>query len=254
MNPDAATEADVIYPDSDGKPMADNTLQYQWIVTIMGNLDDLFATNPDVFVAGDNLIYPVKGNNKVRQAPDVYVAFGRPKGHRGSYKVWDEGGVFPQVVFEVTSPGNRAGEMRRKLQFYQRYGAREYYIHDPDRNRTNGYARAADGTLVPVAEMNGFTSPLLGVRFDTSGDPLVIYHPGGRRFLTFQQLADRTRAAEQQAAAAEKKAEEARHTAEAERRSAEAERTRAAAAQRDADRLRAMLRAAGLDPDAPATG
>ena len=247
MSTDTTTEADVIYPDSDGKPMADNTLQYQWIVTIMGNLDDLFAPNPDVFVAGDNLIYPVKGDNTVRQAPDVYVAFGRPKGHRGSYKVWDEGGVFPQVVFEVTSPGNRAGEMRRKLQFYQRYGASEHYIHDPDRNRTTGYARAADGTLAPVPEMNGFVSPLLGVRFDTSGDPLAIYHPGGRRFLTFQQLADRARAAEQQAAAAEKKADEAR-------RAAEAERQRADAAQQELARALAMLRAAGLDPDAPPGG
>jgi Uma2 family endonuclease len=247
MSADTTTEADVIYPDSDGQPMADNTLQYQWIVTIMGNLDDLFATNPDVFVAGDNLIYPVKGNNKVRQAPDVYVAFGRPKGHRGSYKVWAEGGVFPQVVFEVTSPGNRAGEMRRKLQFYQRHGAQEYYVHDPDRNRTTGYARAADGTLAPVPEMNGFTSPLLGVRFDTSGDPLVIYRPDGRPFLTFQQLADRGRAAEQHAAAAEQRAEQAR-------RAAEAERTRADAVQQELARALAMLRAAGLDPDAPAPG
>jgi hypothetical protein len=27
------------YPDSDGLPMADNTLQYEWIVTIKGGLD-----------------------------------------------------------------------------------------------------------------------------------------------------------------------------------------------------------------------
>lgn len=50
---------DIIYPDSDAKPMADNTLQFRWIVTIEGGLDALFADRPDVFVAGDLLWYPV---------------------------------------------------------------------------------------------------------------------------------------------------------------------------------------------------
>ena len=77
----------VDYPDSDGQPMADNTLQFLWIMTLQGNLDLMFRENPDVFVAGDHLIYPAEGKPEICQAPDVYVAFGRPKGHRGSYKV-----------------------------------------------------------------------------------------------------------------------------------------------------------------------
>lgn len=75
------------YPDSDGRRMADNTQQYRWIVKVQGNLDVWY-----------------RGDPKKRRAPDVYVAFGRPKGDRGSYQVWNEGGVFPQVVFEVLSP------------------------------------------------------------------------------------------------------------------------------------------------------
>src|SRR4051812_39121359 len=113
--------AEVEYPDSDGMPMADNTLQYAWIVTLNGNLDALFADNPDVFVAGNNFIYPVRGDNTICVAPDSYVAFGRPKGPRGSYKVGEEGGISPQVVFEVLSPGNSVPEMKRKRQFYRRY-------------------------------------------------------------------------------------------------------------------------------------
>jgi Uma2 family endonuclease len=122
----------VIYPDSDGQPMADNTRQYEWIVTIKGNLDILFRDDPNVFVAGDLLWYPVEGDNKTRQAPDTMVAFGRPKGDRGSYRQWEEGGIAPQVVFELLSPGNRAGKMIRKFRFYEQYGVEEYYIYDPD--------------------------------------------------------------------------------------------------------------------------
>ena len=88
--------------------MSDNTLQFQWIVTIKGGLDALFRHDPDVFVAGDLLWYPVEGKPKIRIGPDVLVAFGRPKGERGSYRQWEEGGIAPQVVFEILSPGNRS--------------------------------------------------------------------------------------------------------------------------------------------------
>ncbi len=75
-----AIQPDVIYPDSDGQPMADNTKQFEWIVLIKKNLDLLFDANPNVFVAGDLLWYPVQGDNTIRQAPDVMVVLGRPKG------------------------------------------------------------------------------------------------------------------------------------------------------------------------------
>ena len=54
---------EVEYPDSDGEPIAENTLQFRWIVTIKGGLDAVFRDDPNVFVAGDLLWYPVEGNN-----------------------------------------------------------------------------------------------------------------------------------------------------------------------------------------------
>ncbi len=38
-----AIDPDIEYPDSDGKPMADNTEQYEWIVKIKENLEILFG-------------------------------------------------------------------------------------------------------------------------------------------------------------------------------------------------------------------
>jgi hypothetical protein len=90
------------YPESDGEPMADNTLQFKWIAILKWNLEHLFASNPNVFVAGDHLIYPVEGDIATRQAPDVYVAFGPAKGDRGCCKVFEEGGVFPQPSFRCS--------------------------------------------------------------------------------------------------------------------------------------------------------
>src|SRR3954453_2369368 len=140
----ATIEPAIEYPDSDGQPMAENTLQFQWIVTIQGNLDGLFAGDPNVFVAGDLLWYPVEGQPSIRAAPDALVVFGRPKGYRGSYKQWQEGGIAPQVVFEVLSPGNRPQEMVEKFRFYEQYGVEEYYLYNPEEGALSGWLRRDD--------------------------------------------------------------------------------------------------------------
>ena len=177
------TKPEIIYPDRDGEPMADNTKQFRWIVTIKENLEILFANNPEVFVAGDLLWYPVQGNNKIRQAPDAMVVFGRPKGDRGSYRQWKEDNIPPQVVFEILSLSNRSVKTGEEVLFYQRYGVQEYYIYDPDDIELSGFVRDEDW-FEPIAEMNGWVSPLLQIRFELTEDTLEIYHPDGRKFLT----------------------------------------------------------------------
>jgi Uma2 family endonuclease len=184
-----ATSNEIIYPDSDGQPMADNTKQFRWITTIHGNLDWLFRDEELVFVAGDLLWYSIEGNPKYRVAPDVMVIFGRPKGDRGSYKQWQEDNIAPQVVFEILSPGNTEGEMDRKLQIYARCGVEEYYIYDPDRYILKGYQRSDDLYLDRIDEMEGWTSPRLGITFRTIDNELQLTHPDGRIFETFDNVA-----------------------------------------------------------------
>jgi Uma2 family endonuclease len=179
----------IIYPDSDGQPMSDNTKQFRWITVIKSNLDWLFQDEELVFVAGDLLWYPVEGNPKYRVAPDAMVVFGRPKGDRGSYKQWEEDNIAPQVVFEILSPGNTEGEMERKLQIYARCEVEEYYVYDPDRYILKGYQRGDDLFLDRIEEMNGWISPRLGISFDLSGEELQIAHPDGRIFETFDNVA-----------------------------------------------------------------
>ncbi|MCL1471563.1 Uma2 family endonuclease [Argonema antarcticum] len=177
----------IIYPDSDGQPMSDNTEQFRWIVVIKENLEILFANDTNVFVAGDLLWYPIEENNKIRQAPDVMVAFGRPKGKRGSYKQWLENNIPPQVVFEILSPGNTVKEMSRKLLFYQRHGVEEYYIYEPEEVELTGLIRS-ENRLEEIEEMNGWVSPRLGIRFELISDTLEIFRPDGQRFLTSVEL------------------------------------------------------------------
>lgn len=187
MTTQIAAQNQIIYPERDGQPMSDNTKQFRWIVTIQGGLDALFKDNPNVFVAGDLLWYPVEGDNKTRIAPDAMVIFGRPKGDRGSYLQWREDNIPPQVVFEVLSPGNRLGEMLKKLRFYERYGVEEYYIYDPDDEDLSGWLRSGE-QLQEIEQLNGWVSPRLGIRFEPKPTGLEIYRPDGQKFATYVEL------------------------------------------------------------------
>jgi len=181
------------YPDSDGQPIADNTRQFHWIQKIYMNLAALFANDPQVFVAGDLLWYPVEGDNKTRQAPDVMVVFGVPKGDRGSYKQWCENNIAPQVVFEILSPGNRFGEMLKKQAFYDTYGVEEYYIYDPDRHDLSILVRSERGDLHLVTDRaDDWVSPRLGIRFQLGEDTLTLLRPDGQPFSTLTEEIQRT--------------------------------------------------------------
>jgi Uma2 family endonuclease len=200
-----STQPAVIYPDSDGQPMADNTKQFRWIVVIQQNLEWLFADDPNVFVAGDLLWYPVEGDNKTRIAPDVMVAIGRPKGDRGSYRQWEEANLPPQIVFEILSPGNTRAEMSRKLLFYDRFGVEEYYLYDPDNHELSGWLRR-EGFLDVIEPMADWVSPHLQIRFELLAEALQIYRPDGQQFLSYVEIAQRAEDERQRAEEAEAKA------------------------------------------------
>ena len=197
----------IVYPESDGKPLADNTVQFRLITTIHGGLDVLL---PETFVAADLLWYPVEGDPTTSAAPDVMVAFGRPKGERRSYKQWEEENVAPQVVFEIASPSNSLKELEdKKFKFYRKHGVEEYYLFDPDRQTLKGWLRDKDSLnadssdaddldadssdeerLRPIAEMNGWVSPRLEVRFEVEDGELQLYRPDGEPFATYAQVVE----------------------------------------------------------------
>jgi len=226
--------SDIVYPSSDGQPMADNTLQFRWIVTIEGGLESVFQHAPNVFIAGDLLWYPVEGKKNISAAPDVLVALGRPKGDRLSYKQWEEGHMAPQVVFEVLSQNNTALEMAKKRRFYEKYGAEEYYLYDPYKFKLFGWRRHED-TLRQVRQMRGWVSPRLKIRFEIDGE-LIIYGPDGARFLSYVELGEeRSRQ---------------RERAEQEKQRAEQEKQRADGAEKLYKQLLERLQKKGIDPEA----
>ncbi|MEG3975753.1 Uma2 family endonuclease [Microcoleus sp. herbarium8] len=228
------TTEQIIYPSSDGQPMADSTTQFDLMVKIQEGCESLFKKDPNVFVAADLLWYPVEGRNDIFQAPDTMVIFGIPKGDRLSYMQFQEDNIAPQVTFEIRSHNDRQAKMYKKLAFYNRYGVEEYYLYDPENNDLSGWQRI-EGNLEIIEPMEGWISPRLGVRFELGEDGLEIYRPDGQRFLSYAELEEQGELNRQRAEQASQRAEQASQRAEQ-------------ASQR-AERLAAKLRELNIDPD-----
>jgi Uma2 family endonuclease len=239
---------EVVYPESDGLPLSDNTKQFRWIMTIQGGLDAQYLDDPNVFVAGNLLWYPIEGDNKTRTAPDIFAALGRPKGDRGSYRQWLEGNIAPQVTFEIVSPGNTAGILTKKFDFYDKYGVEEYYLYDPDFGSLDGWLRK-NGRLTEIPRMNGWVSPLLGIKFDLDGDELRVFGSNGALFVaTSEAVRQRDELLIDKERAEREKEQAEREKEQAEREKEQAQKS-ASEAQKDKEKLAAQLKALGVEPE-----
>ena len=178
---------DVIYPESDDTPMAENALQAGVIRMLVSGFMRLFDGRNDMFVGGDFFWYPVEGDNKTVTAPDVTVIadLARPIDYRtmGSYRQWVFGGRVLLAV-EVWSPSNSAKEMIRKLEYYERHGVAECWMFDPQDGALVVYVRVGDQFRCIANAGRGWTSPNTGVRLAVVGSELFVSDPDGRPWLT----------------------------------------------------------------------
>ncbi len=161
---------EVIYPESDGKPMGETDLHRKLIVDLIEAADHRFLEDPDVYVTGDLLLYYEEGDPTKVIVPDVFVVRGLEKRLRRTYKLWEEKKA-PDVVVEVSSKSTHVEDKGNKKVIYEDLGVREYFLFDPEgkwlRPPLQGYRlvgnvlepvqarRTEEGALVLVSEVLG---------------------------------------------------------------------------------------------------
>ena len=223
------SKLEIIYPSSDGQPMAESTEHYQWIVTIEGGLEALFKDNNNVFIAGDLLWYPVEGQSEIRRAPDVMVVFDIEKRLYANYKIW-EGQQTPAIIFEVTSAGTKETDWNFKKTLYEQLGVTEYWLFDPYgewiTEQLQGYRVNEDGVYKPIRDN---CSEVLQLKLQAEAYLIGFYRlDNGEKLLTPEELYSANLAANQRV--------------EQETQRAEQEKARA-------DRLAEKLRQLGVNLD-----
>jgi Uma2 family endonuclease len=124
-----ANPTEIIYPSSDGEPLAES---YDHLYVIMTTLAMLLThlKGQQATVLADQFLYYAQGFPRLRVAPDVMVIFDVPPGGRDNYKIWEEGQV-PSVIFEMTSPGTQSRDDVEKKHLYEGLGVTEYWQFDP---------------------------------------------------------------------------------------------------------------------------
>jgi Uma2 family endonuclease len=236
---------DIIYPESDGQPMAESDLHREEMVDLIAGLQRRYRETPDVYVAGNLFFYFVRGDPRSVVAPDVFLVRGVPKGRRKTYKLWEEGRV-PSLVVEVTSESTSDEDLAKKKRIYEQLGVEEYFLHDPlgeylsprlqghrlVRDRYEPLSPTSDGSL--LSRVTGLTLKMEGLKLrliDTaSGEPLPWVEELDLRALQAEERAEIEAAARRVAehrveieAAARRIAEERAEIESAARRALEAE-------------------------------
>ena len=248
-------EAEIDYPSSDGKPVAESEVHIDALLDARGALYEYFRSHPDVYVAGNLLIYYKKGARDVRVAPDVFVVKGVSKKHkRTSYRLWEEGRV-PEFVLEITSQGTRKEDEGRKRELYRAWGVTEYWQYDPlgeylapplrGLELIGGeYERLPDGERADGTQV--MRSAVLGLEVRSGAEGLRFRDPvtGEMLYTPSEGYAERQRAerAWQQAEQARQREKQARQAAET-----SLEREASARQQAEAGRQAAEARVAELE-------
>ena len=189
----ADDDLSIVYPDSDGEPMAENDHQLTAMLETITTLRAWYADREDVYPGGDMLIYYKMNDNETRVAPDVFVVFGVESRHkRNSWIVWREGKA-PDIVMELASGSTWRRDMREKRDIYAEMGVTEYWRFDP----TSNYfipplvgERLGDGeytTIELTTNSEGLVrsySTVLGLDICAMPDgSLRLYDPASRQWL-----------------------------------------------------------------------
>ena len=225
-----SVEAEIEYPTSDGKPMAEKDLHRNETVYFIEGLKYRYVSDPDAYASGNNFIYWEKGNPGKAISPDAYVVFGVPNRDRDCYKAWDEGGRLPAIVFEFTSNSTKHKDQRVKGPRYKdELKVQEYIQFDPTGDYLNpqlqGIRRVGD-SYEPIPMVNGrLYSEVLGLWLEPDGAWLWMVDPvTQKRIPTPLENAIRAETERQAREEAERRADSEAARAEFEATKAQAER------------------------------
>ena len=78
---------EIIYPSSDGEPMAESDITRSYLSYCTEVLEIYFENRSDVYVSGNSFIYYERGKPASVVSPDVYVVFGVRKRLRDNYNI-----------------------------------------------------------------------------------------------------------------------------------------------------------------------
>ena len=231
----SSTTPEIIYPSSDGEPLAETQQHASAILNTFGLLR-LYLQNQQAVVFADQFLYYIEGNPRARVAPDVMVVFDITKKLYDNYKIW-EWKQNPAMIIEVTSAGTKDTDFNFKKMLYEQLGVTEYWLFDPYgewiTEQLRGYRLNTAEIYEPITD---HCSQVLQLRLEADEYLISFYRlDNGEKLRTLEEL--------------DVAIQEAEHRAEQASQRAEQESQRAEQESQRANRLAEKLRQLGVEID-----
>ena len=208
-------QEEIEYPSSDGEPMAESDITRDYMTYGVEALKLHFHKRWDVYVSANSFVYYEEGNKSAVVAPDIYVVVGVRKRQRDNYKIWQESGIAPQFVLEITSETTQKVDQETKPETYRSLGVREYFQYDPSGDYLNPIlqgVRLVNNRYESIPANNiafdtlWLYSEVLGLELHLVSGELRFRNPQTGQFLKTYQQSEEGRLAEQQGRLAEQSA------------------------------------------------
>ncbi len=235
----------MLYPESDGKPMAETDTHRNLLMDCIQTLQHHFRDANDVYVSGNLLVY-YKDGEKIRSvAPDVFVVPGVANKKRRVYVVHEEHNT-PDFVLEIASRGTYSHDLGRKKEIYASFlSVKEYYIYVPYGVVPAPFIgfRLVDGTYEEIDFVNDrLKSDVLGLELGVHEETLHFYNPQTKQWL--QPAQARAESEKKRAETQKARAESEKARAESEKARAESEKARAESEKKRAETQKARAESA----------
>jgi Uma2 family endonuclease len=170
----------LVYPESDGEPMAETEKHRKVMVDLIDILEQYFQHAPDVHVSGNLLLYYEEGNPRKSVSPDVFMVRGLSKKELRVYKTWEQPPTL-DFVLELVSPSTFRRDFTEKKEIYEKIlRVKEYYIYDPYGEIEPDFIgfRLVDGVYGAIEFIEGrLLSETLGLELEALEGMLGLYNP-----------------------------------------------------------------------------
>ncbi len=129
-------------PTEDGIPLETNWHRIE-INLLIDLLHYFWRARVDYFAGGNMFIYYSFEQARKRdyRGPDFFLVIGVDGTRdRKAWVVWEEGGRYPNVIIELSSPSTREIDLEAKKELYeQTFRTPEYFCYDPDSSQLVGW-------------------------------------------------------------------------------------------------------------------
>ena len=170
----------LVYPESDGEPMAETGRHVRLLLDMIETIDWHFRDAPDVHVCGNMFLYYEEGNPRKVISPDVFMVRGVSKKDLRTYKTWEQQ-PYLDFVLELASPSTYTKDFNEKKTIYEKIlRVKEYYIYDPYGEIHPSFIgfRLVAGSYEEIAFVDGrLPSETLGLELGERDGVLRLYDP-----------------------------------------------------------------------------